>query len=145
MHRGARMLPCRIVYFLKRFSKADRASCGREAEYECSFCAAVGAAGAIGAVSFSTVIRISNSLQLFLELFFNIGSGIGCVHSHWAPVSKWTHCLQQCNSNPHFGHAPFGLNPGPRMLPQLEHLACSTVPTMRGVRGPICSCRAGRG
>src|SRR5579885_3217335 len=60
----------------------------------------------------------------------------GCVHSNCAPESKNRHCLQQCNSNWHLGHVPFGSKPGTSTAPQFEQRARVTVPTIRGVRGP---------
>jgi hypothetical protein len=84
-----------VAYFLNKSSNARRASPGRAALLEYSFWAPFVGAGAIGAVSFSTVMRISKNEQLFFALFFMIASGIGCVHSNCAPVSKFTHCLQQ--------------------------------------------------
>src|SRR5580704_17412457 len=94
---------CLTGYFLKRSSKAWRASLGREA--------VVGAAGmfvayATGEVSFSTVMRYSKNVQSFFASFFAIRSGIGWVHSNCFPVSKWTHCLQECNAAWHLGHSP---------------------------------------
>src|ERR1700722_9448445 len=89
-------------------------------------------------------MRSSKNVQSFLASFFAMRSGMGCVHSNCLPVSKWTHCLQECISAWHRGHWPVGSNPGIRTAPQLEHRALITVPTMRGVRGPIISC-FGRG
>jgi hypothetical protein len=72
------------IYFLKRSSKALRASVGRD-----PFVAVVlGAAYVTGEVSFSTVMRSSKNVQSFFASFFATRSGIGCVHSNCAAVSK---------------------------------------------------------
>src|SRR5580700_6674041 len=89
-------------------------------------------------------MRNSKNVQSFLASFLAMRSGIGWVHSNCLPVSKCTHCLQQCNSVWQRGHSPLGSNPGIKTAPQLEHRALITVPTIRGVRGPIISC-FGRG
>jgi len=91
-------------YFLNRFSNAARASLGfRLAGVD---------------VSFSRVTRISYNVQSLRASFFAIRSLTGCMHSKRLPGSKYVHCLQECNSNPHFGHCP---------SPELA-VPCSTVP-----------------
>ena len=77
----------------------------------------------MGDVSFSDVMRNSKNVHSFFVSFGEMRSGIGCVHSYCAPVSKWTHCLQECSSNLHFGHWPLGSNPGVRIVPQFEQRA----------------------
>src|ERR1700757_713266 len=91
------------IYFLKRSSKAFRASFGR---------AAVASGEALvayvtGEVSFSTVMRNSKNVQSFFASLFGIRSGIGCVHSNCAAVSKCTHCLHECMAAWQRGHSPF--------------------------------------
>ena len=57
----------RNFYFLNKSSNARRASPGRAALLEYSFSAPFVGAGAIGAVSFSTVMRISKNVQVILR------------------------------------------------------------------------------
>jgi len=89
-------------HFLNKLSNAARASLGRRL------------AGV--EVSFSRVTRISYDGHSFRASFFATRSLTGCMHSNRLPGSKYMHCLQECSSNPHFGHFPSPVIP------------CSTVP-----------------
>jgi hypothetical protein len=108
-----------LVYFLKRLSKAARASVGREVE-----------------VSRSTVTRGMKKLHSFRLSFRGMRAVMGCVHSNRLEVSKFAHCLQQCNSKPHCGHFPAYWMVAGRTTPQFEHLAKERFPGIFGVRGP---------
>src|SRR5271166_2102891 len=69
------------LYFLNKFSKAVRASFGRNV------------AGV--EVSFSRVTRISYSSQLLRASFLAMRSFTGCMHSSRLPGSKYVHCLHE--------------------------------------------------
>ena len=100
--RGAKLRRFLLFYFLNRLSNAARASFGRRLTGV--------------EVSFSRVTRISYDGHSFRVSFFATRSFTGCMHSNRLPGSKYVHCLQECNSNPHFGHrSPAGI-------------PCSTVP-----------------
>ncbi len=90
-------------HFLNRLSNAARASCG------------FNAAGVD--VSFSTITRIAYDGHSFRTSFLATRSFTGCIHSNRLDGSKYVHCLHECNSNPHLGHAPSG-----------SLRFCSTVP-----------------
>src|SRR6266478_6456592 len=62
-------------------------------------------------------------VQLFFASLGVMRSGIGCVHSNCAPLSKKRHCLQLCNSKLHLGHWPLGSKPLVSTAPQLEQRA----------------------
>jgi hypothetical protein len=104
---------------LKRLSKAARASVGLEVD-----------------VSRSTVTRGMKKLHSFRLPFRGMRAVMGCVHSNRLAVSKFAHCLQQCNSKPHCGHFPPYWMVAGRITPQLEHLAKARFLGMFGVRGP---------
>src|SRR5512142_1368876 len=114
---SAKFSPCG-VHFLNKFSNAARASFGR--------------ALAGVEVSFSRVTRISNSSQSLRASFLAMRSFTGCMHSNRLPGSKSVHCLQECNSNPHFGH----LSALPsRTVQHCTHLETARVPGMFTGRG----------
>jgi hypothetical protein len=73
MIEGLEEAAVRESYFLKRSSKALRASFGRPGLTG----AGVAEAYVTGEVSFSTVIRNSKNVQSFLASFFAMRSGIG--------------------------------------------------------------------
>ena len=79
---GMRLFP--PDYFLNRFSNALRASSARMPALE---------------VSFSTVVRRSNNVQL-LRVSLREPRAPGTVwrHSKRLAGSKWVHCLQECSS-----------------------------------------------
>jgi hypothetical protein len=75
-------------------------------------------------------------LHSFRLSFRGMRAVMGCVHSNRLEVSKFAHCLQQCNSKLHCGHfPPYWMVVG-RITPQFEHLAKERFPGMLGVRGP---------
>ena len=55
-------------------------------------------------VSRSMDARAMKNSHLFRKSFFVMRSGIGCVHSNCADVSKWRQFLQAWRSALHFGH-----------------------------------------
>ena len=55
-------------------------------------------------VSRSMEVRGSKNEQSFTLSFAMTRAVTGCVHSNWAPVSKWRQCLQLRRSAWHFGH-----------------------------------------
>ena len=101
------------AYFLNKFSNAARASFGRKL------------AGVD--VSFSRVTFISNDGHSFRASFFATRSFTGCMHSNRLPGSKYMHCLQECSSNPHFGHFPSAVIPL-STVPHCAHRDTSRVP-----------------
>ncbi len=106
-------------YFLKRFSKAARASSGFEDE-----------------VSRSTVVRGEKKEQWFRESFLGIRAVMGFAHSNRLPVSKNVHWRQLCNSAPQFGHLAIGSMLVGRMVAQEPHRQTTRCPGITGVRGP---------
>src|SRR5207249_6686907 len=84
-------------YFLKRLSKALRASDGLMV-------------GALldgppeSLVSRSMDVRAMKNSQRFRRSFLVMRTGISCVHSNRAAVSKWRQFLQERRSALHFGH-----------------------------------------
>ena len=121
-----------IRYFLKRFSNAVRASAGRWLLLE---------------VSFSMLTRIekkAHSLRLSLG---ETRSLIGWLHSKRLEGSKCSHCLQECNSNPHFAHWPTGSVNACSSVPHWAQRETVRVPGIFSGRGPkvrsLCGTPAG--
>src|ERR1700691_3964827 len=94
--------------------------------------------------SLTTVSRGINDWQLLAPSFGEIRSGIGFKHWKRVDGSKCAHCLQQCNSAPHFGHFPFQSTSPCSAVEQLKQRAATTFCSRRGRRGPVTS-RGGRG
>jgi hypothetical protein len=117
-------------YFLNKFSNAARASLGR-------WLAGV-------EVSFSRVTRISNNSHSLRASFFAMRSFTGCMHSNRDPGSKYIHCLQECSSNPHFGHFPSAVIPC-KTVPHCAHRDTARVPGILTTRGPKVLSRFGGG
>jgi len=86
-----------LGYFLKRLSKALRASDGL-------MDGALLHAPPESRVSRSIDVRAMKNSQRFRKSFLVIRSGISCVHSNRAAVSKWRQFLQERRSALHFGH-----------------------------------------
>src|SRR5436190_20382499 len=87
------------VYFLNRLSNAFRASEGLVVGDCLSF-----PPPPESRVSRSMDVRAMKNSQVFRKSFFVMRSGIGCVHSNWADVSKWRQVLQAWRSALHLGH-----------------------------------------
>jgi hypothetical protein len=107
-------------YFLKRFSKAARASSGFDEEE----------------VSRSIVVRGAKKEHSFRASFFGMRAVTGLAHSNRLAVSKKVHCLQLCSSAPQFGHFSCGSIPDGSNAAQEAHLQTERCPGMLGVRGP---------
>lgn len=106
-------------YFLKRFSKAARASRGLEEE-----------------VSRSMVVRGVKKEHSFRASFLGIRAVMGFMHSKRLPVSKKEHCLQLWSSLPHCRHFPCGSVPPGTMAAQDAQRHTERCPGITGVRGP---------
>jgi len=112
-------------YFLKRLSKAARASLGvRTAAGETD------GAGALGPPDWTpsrmTVTRGLNSSHSLALSLYGIRAGIGFTHWNRVDGSKCEHCLQQCNSVLHFGQFPRKSVPAGSTVAQLKHLEAVT-------------------
>ncbi len=66
------------------------------------------------------------------------------MHSNRLDGSKYVHCLHECNSNPHFGHAPSGSAKFCSTVPHCEQRDTLRVPGIWIARGPNVSFFAGR-
>src|SRR5437868_5839457 len=96
-HKKAQKHKKFFSYFLKRLSKALRASEGL----------IVGpplVPPPESRVSRSMEVRAMKNSHLLRRSFFVIRSGISCVHSNRAAVSKWRQFLQERRSALHLGH-----------------------------------------
>src|SRR5439155_21853248 len=91
----------RIPYFLKRLSKALRAS---EEVVGLGVLLPPPCLPPESRVSRSIDVRAIKKWQLFRRSFFVIRSGISCVHSNCAAVSKCRQFLQDLRSALHLGH-----------------------------------------
>src|SRR3989441_7691013 len=78
-------------FFLKRLSKARRASSGRADPDEASR---------------STVTCSEKNVHSLRAPLLAMRSGTGWVHSKCWPGSKWAHCRQEWSSDLHLGHWP---------------------------------------
>jgi hypothetical protein len=107
-------------YFLKRFSNAARASVGLGED-----------------VSRSTVVRGAKYEQSFLPSFLGMRAVIGRAHSKRAAGSKYTHCLQLCNSKPQRGHLPRRSISAGSTVPHPAQRTTERLPGIEGVRGPM--------
>lgn len=108
-----------MSYFLKRFSKAARASYGLEDE-----------------VSRSMVVRGAKEEHSFRASFLGIRAVTGLVHSNRLAVSKNEHCLQLCSAIPHCGHFPCGSVVAGRIVAHDAQRHTVRCPGIVGVRGP---------
>src|SRR5208283_4227444 len=72
----------------------------------------------------------------FWASFFGMRAVIGWVHSKRLAVSKKAHCLQLCNSKPHFGQRPCRSIPAGKIMAQEAQRTTSRFPGMAGVFGP---------
>lgn len=109
----------KALYFLKRFSKAARASRGFEEE-----------------VSRSRVVRGAKNEQWLRASFLGIRAVMGFVHSKRLAVSKNEHCLQLWSSAPHRGHLPSTSTCEGRIAAQEAHRQTERCAGIAGVRGP---------
>ena len=66
------------------------------------------------------------------------------MHSNRLPGSKYMHCLQECNSNPHFGHCPLPVA-FCNTVPHCVHRDTARVPGRFTGRGPKVLSRFGGG
>jgi len=109
-------------YFLKRFSKAVRAS--------------IGLAEAGVEVSFSTRTRMEKNVHSLRSSLRGIRSGMGWVHSKRLEVSKYVHWRQEWSSKPHFGHFPTGSAIEVNKVPHCAQRETVCVPGIFRARGP---------
>jgi hypothetical protein len=101
------------IYFLKRLSKAARAS----EEFLGAGLEAVGLVDEVA--SRATVTRASNQLHSLAWSFSGKRAGIGFRHWNRVEGSKWAHCLQQCKAALHFGQTLLKSVPFGRVVAQL--------------------------
>src|SRR5690242_18484700 len=90
-----------MSHFLNKLSKALRAS---EELVGLGLLTPPGGLPPESRVSRSMDVRAMKNWQLFRRSFLVIRSGISCVHSNCADVSKWRQFLQDLRSALHFGH-----------------------------------------
>jgi len=76
--------------------------------------------------SLATVTRGVNRVQVFVLSFSGIRTGIGFMHWKRVDGSKCVHCLQQCNSVPHFGQVPWKSTSAASAVEQLKQREAAT-------------------